>query len=87
MRARVVLWSTPRLARMKHFAIFSSDTYSRDEFFHLGYGIHFFQACLSSTTTRANPGFYEANKLYFNPSAGGIKNETEKNDSTSDTYV
>ena len=78
VRARVVLWSTPRLARMKHFAIFSSAMYTRDEFFHLGYGIHFFQACLSSTTTRANPGFYEANKLDFYQSAGGLKIKNKK---------
>ena len=32
---------------MKHFAILSSDTYSRGVFFHLGYS--FFQARFSST--------------------------------------
>ena len=39
VRARVVLWSPPGLASMKHFAIFSSDTceYSRGVFFHLDY--------------------------------------------------
>ena len=46
VRARVVLWSTPGLASMKHFAFFSSDAYSRGLFFHLGYsffsGMFFF---------------------------------------------
>ena len=37
MCARAVLWSTPGLASMKHFAIFFSDTYSRGVFFNLGY--------------------------------------------------
>ena len=75
VRARVVLSSTPGLASRKHFAIFSSNTtYSRGVFFHLGSS--FFQACFSST--RANPGFYEANRLYFSPSAGGLKTKTKK---------
>ena len=41
VRARVVLWSTPGPASMKHFAIFPPDTYSRGAFFHLGYSFFF----------------------------------------------
>ena len=41
MRARVVLWSTPGLGPMKHFAFFASDTYSRGVYFHLGYSFFF----------------------------------------------
>ena len=74
VRARVVLWSTPGLASMKHFAIFSSNAYSRGVFFYLGY--YFFQACFSST--RANPGFCDANKLYFYPSTGGLETKNKK---------
>ena len=76
MRARVFLWPTPGLASMKHFAILSSNTYeySRGVFFHPG--IHSFPACFSST--RANFGLYEANKLYFYPSAGGSKTIDKK---------
>ena len=75
MRARV-LWSTPGLASMKHFAIRSSNTYeySRGVFFHLG--IHFFSGMFSSTRTKL--GLYEANKLYFYPSAGGSKTIDKK---------
>ena len=88
VRARVVLWSTPGLASLKHFAIFCSDTYSRCVFFGLVF--FFFQAWFSPT--RANPGFYEANKHYFYPSAGGLKaknrkRNTKNDGSTSDTYV
>ena len=39
-RARVVLWSTPHRASMKHFEIFPSDT-GAAYFFHLGYSALF----------------------------------------------
>ena len=76
VRARVVLLSTPGLASRKHFVICSSDTYIRGVFF-LGYSIlFFFQACFSST--RGNPGFYEANKHYFTPPPEDHKQKTKK---------
>ena len=76
MRARVILWSTRGLASMKHFAILSSNTYeySRGLYFHLG--IRFFSGISSST--RTNIGLYEANKLYFYPSAEGSKTKDKK---------
>ena len=73
----------PGLASMKHFAILSSNTYeySRGVFFHLG--IHSFPASFSST--RANFGLYEANKLYFYPSAGGSKTIDKKTKQKNDS--
>ena len=75
MRARVVLWPTPGLASMKHFAISSSDTYeySRGLFFHLGYSFSFRHVFL-----QPEPGFYEANKNYFYPTAEGLKTKNKK---------
>ena len=53
MRARVVLWSTPGLASMKHSAISPSGIVAA--FFSSTPGIQFFSGIYSST--RANPGY------------------------------
>ena len=74
MRICVVL-STPGVASMKHlqFSLRIRTSIVAAHFFIEV--ILFFQACFSSTT--ANPEFYEANKLYFYPSAGGLKTKNE----------
>ena len=63
VRARVVLWSIPGLASMKHFAVFSSDTYSRKRIFSrentcrlciIFFSRIFVQRPLSKSMTQAN---------------------------------
>ena len=75
VHARVVLWSTPGLASMKHFAVFSSDTtYSRGVFFHLGYSFFFRHVSLQPEPTL---DFMKQTKFIL-PIRRRIKNKKQK---------
>ena len=68
MRARVVLWSTPGLASMKHFAILSSNTYEYIQsrrIFSSRYSFLFRDVFLQLEPTLDYTSKYAANKLYF----------------------